>query len=490
MSLNELLERKRTDPPLELFMRTENVKIANKLDDFWKSENISFMLQGPPGVGKTKETLLWILNKLAKNQGLVAAWIRLEKISPAGGGPAPMVVFILEQDREDPAGVHFERIDEVTIDDLRSVLTEYVCKVVVFDNVNEQNKNPMLHIRAGKEQKVIVACSLQLKHDASLSNEVSYTANGWTLSEYLDACTNNEFYESVKSNLRTDEFTEEDMNDLNDTDMRTDIVTAKHHIAGGSARWMFQFSADDLLDPAGVDANCIEHHLARASLEQIIAGFRQDRSITEVNHMMTRIDGKPTIVSQYMANCMTQKHGEALVRSARHLLGDSNPAMDGILMEMEFILRLGRSTAVKEETVDLIMEANTDPRPVFASGRTVVRFRLKTFVDQLLALCDGDWMVPSVFNNGGFDCVQYLGTVLIFVQITRSATHSFKLKWYQKFCDAFTAKFPSITISSTEVHFVVQEELVGTFKPKAAEGTLANFNKDEFKVVGMRRMKV
>ena len=67
------------------------------------------------------------------------------------------------------------------------------------------------------------------------------------------------------------------------------------------------------------------------------------------------------------------------------------------------------------------------------------------------------------------------------------ATHSLNLKWFQKFYDAFVAKFPSKTISSTEVHVVVKVELVEKFKPKTAKGTLVNFNKDESIVLGMPR---
>lgn len=467
-------------------MRPENLAIAKRLSDFYNSACISFVLQGPPGVGKTNETLLWLLSALKNDPGFVGAWIRLEK-APAGAENV-MDVYILQQNPENTTAVNFQRIKGVQIIDLLDVLTtEHSCKVVVFDNVNEQNKAPMLRMRQSHDVKVIVASSLQLQADASLSNQMYYTANGWKLSEYLAACANDEFYETVKSNLKTDAFTDED---LNDRSLRTDIVTAKHHIAGGSARWMFDVSADTLLGPDCGETSSIEFHINRTSCENIIAGFRHDRSKTEVNHMMTRIDGKAAIVSQYMAIRMAQGHGEALVRSARQLLSASNPAMDGILMEMEFILKLGRSSAAKDEFVDLITEANTEPHSVFPSGRAVIQYRLKTFADQDMDVRDGDWMVPVVFNNGGFDCVQYQSNKLIFVQVTRSVTHSFKLRWFQAFYNAFIAKFPAKPISSTEVYFVVQEGLVATFAPAAAEGALTYFVKSEFKVVGLRRLEV
>jgi hypothetical protein len=76
---------------------------------------------------------------------------------------------------------------------------------------------------------------------------------------------------------------------------------------------------------------------------------------------------------------------------------------------------------------------------------------------------------------------------LIFVQVTRSATHSFNLKWYQKFHAAFVKKFPALEVVKCEVWFIVQEGLVGIFAPNVPTGNLTGFRKDSFQVAGMRR---
>jgi hypothetical protein len=38
--------------PFKLYMRMENIKMAEKFERFMRSEKLLFVLQGPPGVGK------------------------------------------------------------------------------------------------------------------------------------------------------------------------------------------------------------------------------------------------------------------------------------------------------------------------------------------------------------------------------------------------------------------------------------------------------
>jgi hypothetical protein len=322
-----------------------------------------------------------------------------------------------------------------------------------------------------------------MKFDDSCSRHQAYIVNGWKEAEYSEACEDQDFFNFVKATLQTDGFSEEE---LDNPDMRDDVVAAKYHLAGGCARWMFQYSAEQLLSPAG-NIESIDNHLDRVSYNQILKGFGGDRSVSEVNHLLSRIDDRAVIVSQYVANQLVFRHGEALLRQALLLLGDSNPAMD-VLMEMDFIMRLGRSTSEKKMTIDLVLESGADPVPVLQSGDQRIKYSLSTFATAEFILEDGVWFVPQIFNDGGFDCVQYRLGKLVYVQVTRSATHSFKLDWYQKFYLAFAAKFPLLVITTCEVWFVVQESLVDTFRPADPTGSLDKYVKESYKVAGMRRI--
>jgi hypothetical protein len=180
------------------------------------------------------------------------------------------------------------------------------------------------------------------------------------LDEYLEACADDAFFALVKANLQTGDFSEEELDDPN---TREDVVTAKYHIAGASARWMFQFSTDELLAKTSIASIAIQ--LDRVSFDQIVHGFRTSAT-NDGNTLMSRINDDPVIVSQYVANQLAFKYGEAFIRQALLLMGNT-PAIDSILMEMDFMARLGRSTST-HVPIDLVMRRGADPEPVFDSG--------------------------------------------------------------------------------------------------------------------------
>lgn len=474
---NLMLGRDPTALALRIFMREENLTIARRLDEFVASEDLLFYLQGPPGVGKTKESLIWILQSVVKDSKSWA-WIPLTK---SGGTGVAQKVYLLDRSDTVSKSVRY-RVFHTS--NLAADLCDWGVRVVVFDNGNQVNRGPIDDC-VSMDLKTITVSSLQMEFDDSFSRQQAYTVDGWKEAEYREACKDEVFYNLTKATLQTGDFSEEE---LDDPDMRDEVVAAKYHLAGGCARWMFQYSVEQLLSPAG-DIQSIDNHLDRVSCNQIIAGFVGDRGITEVNHLLSRIDGRAVIVSQYVANQLVIRHGEALLRQALVLLGNSNPAMDGVLMEMDFILRLGRSTSEKKMSIDLVMESGANPVPVLQSGGQKIKFRLSTFATAEFFFDDEVWFIPDIFNNGGFDCVQYRTGKLIYVQVTRSATHSFNLKWYQKFRSAFVKKFPELAITTCEVWFVVQEGLVDTFAPATSSGELTGYVKGAYKVAGMRRIK-
>ena len=470
---NGMLGRAAKAPPLRIFMREENLNIARHLDEFAASDDLLFYLQGPPGVGKTKESILWMMQSVMKDSEAPWAWIPLPK-----GAAGRSTVYLLDRSDINPNTVRYRIF---STPNLATDLLDWGVKIVVFDNVNQVNRGPIDEC-VQEEFKTIAVSSLQMKLDENFSRQKSYTVNGWKEAEYLEACSDDDFYNLIKANMQTGDFSQDE---LDDRTMRGEVAAAKYHLAGSCARWMFQFPAEQLLSQDG--AGSIETHIARSSKEQVDSGFRGDRSVTEVNHLLSRIDGKVVIVSQYVANLLVWRHGEALLKQALLLLGDSNPAMDGVLMEMDFMLRLGRSTPEQKVPINLIMEG-AEPEPALQSGGKKVKFRLSTFDTASFTVADEDWFVPQLFNNGGFDCVQYRVGKLVFVQVTRSATHSFNLKWYEKFRSAFVKKFPALEVAECEVWFIVQEDLKNIFKPAASTGILTGYIKDSFTVAGMRRI--
>jgi hypothetical protein len=313
--------------------------------------------------------------------------------------------------------------------------------------------------------------------DHSFMAQESYPVNGWTEEEYHEACKDDAFYNLAKAALQTGDFTAAA---LDDPTMRAEVVSAKYHVAGGSARWMFQCSTDQLLSPAG-EGESIVNHLNR------VPEHHGARSVNNMSPVLTRIDHRAVFVSQYVANQLGFRFGEDLLKQAQMLFGDVHPVMDDILMEMDFVMRLGRSASAKV-SVDLVMESGVGPQPVLQSGRKTIQFRLSTFATAAFTVVDEDWFVPQVVHTGGFHCVQYRTGKLSFVQVVRS-THSFNLKRYEMFRSAFVEKFPALAITRCEVWFVVPEELVGSFIPAESTGTLSGYKKGAYQVAGLRRVR-
>lgn len=75
-------------------MRDERTTILNRLSQFLASTTQLFSVLGPPGVGKTKETLLWMLQTLLSDDtNSIFAWIRLEK----GGAMKTNKIYIMQK---------------------------------------------------------------------------------------------------------------------------------------------------------------------------------------------------------------------------------------------------------------------------------------------------------------------------------------------------------------------------------------------------------
>ena len=204
---NDMLGLEPDASPLRIFLRDENKIISECLHALMRSQNLLFYLEGPPGVGKTKESLIWMLQSLNENQNTDALWAWIPLIK--GGGAETIYLVYLLNPSTTKNTVAYRCIQTKN---LIPTLQDLKVGLIVFDNCNKDN------VGLGRKcaqlgMKVIVVTSMQIKPDDSFARQMCYTTNGWKEEEYNTACEDDDFYESVKDNLKTGDFSDEEMND-------------------------------------------------------------------------------------------------------------------------------------------------------------------------------------------------------------------------------------------------------------------------------------
>jgi hypothetical protein len=177
---NEMLGRDPTALALRIFMRGENLNIARHLNEFVDSRHLLFYLQGPPGVGKTKESIIWMLQSVVNDSEGPWAWVPL---AMKGSGNL-FEVYLLDRSETDSRAVRYRVF---LTSNLASDLSEWDVKLVVFDNGNQDNRGPIDDCRV-IGLKTIAISSVQMKFDDSYSRHQAYTVNGWKEAEYREAC--------------------------------------------------------------------------------------------------------------------------------------------------------------------------------------------------------------------------------------------------------------------------------------------------------------
>lgn len=287
-------------------MRDDSTRMVNVLSEFKASDNLLLTIRGPPGIGKTKETVVWLLQELMRgDEGKVCAWVQLRPFRASEG-----IVYLM---RKQQGTIKYDVIQSTHLfDDLNA----WAPDLVVFDEIVQDNMAIMSYAYSTLNLKTIALSSAPFKSDSNFPRKKFIQLNGWKLSEYLEACKDDTFYEVAKDNLRTEGFSEEDMNDPS---KREQIVTAKHHIAGACAHWMFDLSADQLLsreDDVGIDSQLSQmDHAELMGVREYFCDI-----FPSLIHVISRIDNLNVIVSQHAANKLRKIYGSEF-KSTLHAAG-------------------------------------------------------------------------------------------------------------------------------------------------------------------------
>jgi hypothetical protein len=148
--------------------------------------------------------------------------------------------------------------------------------------------------------------------------------SSWTLNEYFGACSNKDFWNSVKSRF--------------ENGVNKDIaIRRKYYYAGGCARWMLGSSQEKVIQFVleQIDKVC--------DLKILLSGVQGPKSAHAVNHLLQIVNGNGNgsrthfLVSKFALAQAVEKSGMKIVNVAEALASSMrNPVFEGWVFEEKF----------------------------------------------------------------------------------------------------------------------------------------------------------
>ena len=205
---------------------------------------------GPPGTGKSISSFAFAL-KLPRSEWIIS-WLSVSDISSS-----PSFVRFCEKDKlvRQFSGPLWPDLDNtLNVDDL-----EGKKHILFVDGIKKCYEHSLI-VRAcmtwakkgPNTNRLVFITSMsarcKAKHEEDVRNNVEeHRVYSWTLKEYLSAVSNETFFNSVKdildSTIHIQEF-DSTVIEKEKIASRNDLVTSKHYFAGGSCRFMFQYSTE------------------------------------------------------------------------------------------------------------------------------------------------------------------------------------------------------------------------------------------------------
>ncbi|KAE9269804.1 hypothetical protein PR003_g31035, partial [Phytophthora rubi] len=311
-----------------------------------------------------------------------------------------------------------------------------------------------------KENERLVVCSSMATlgkrnlEDDDHDNIRVFFMYSWTQPDYLAAIADQAFCDKIVSKLdATSAFEVNEDGDFeaewSEEDKKKHAVDLKFYYAGGSCRFMFQYPTNRVVK---ILETAVESVNNKSDLVKYCGGSLHTDAINRLYGMQRHDTGNGRFpVSSYAAYLFAnQCDEETISQLGARLNASNNPSVDGHLFEWLFVAAV-RKRAVKlfgdRGTEDVLPQAN------------VLRFDPKK---QFRVLRDGkiggdrSWLQPTAWNQGGYDAVYFdkdEGKV-IFVQLTRSDKHDFKMRFFSEVL--LKLKTAKMEIKQVVIYFVVK----------------------------------
>ncbi|KAJ3337771.1 hypothetical protein HDU83_008501 [Entophlyctis luteolus] len=314
-----------------------------------------------------------------------------------------------------------------------------------------------------------------------LNNIKEHFVESWSLGDYKSAVENEQFYANISHNLDASN------NSHSIQQIPSELVESKLYFAGGSSRFMFDFNTEYVIDLINLSISAV------TDVMPYLSNTIGDRSDHVINRLFScYIDQytgrrKPFIISEYAATCLAIKEGPSLInRLSAAIRNYRNPSIDGWLLEMWFfasLLKGGVKIYHRNDNHTEVWPESTDIQMIDSS-------RIP-FIPNFPV-----WFRPIKWNQGGYDavCFDKPQNRILFVQVTRGDTHSFKIEYFYNLLKAVSESQSSFEIKQLDIAFLVDKEKLQHFRISSVsgEGLLACFpgwtqgtEKEKVKILGI-----
>ena len=478
-----------------IYLREHLSKLKEQLDDFMGHERLRYMyISGPPGSGKTTYCLFYFMLRVVEDRSKKGLLVQYR-------AEAANEIMIVQggRIRRVTAKKHNEIMPKL-VDDLVENEGRDSFDFCVFDGVRQselvcKNISSAITNSVGPETKVIKITSLEFDVKGGDSTRgiegiaCFFVASSWKLEDYKDAvkakllrddeldkmfCLTSEIgaqpedEDSEKDDIRkaVEGHTEQDT-----LDWLKPFLERKYFYAGGSARFMFDYSFQELVISTDDKPSVFDGLCERMKTEdwQSFAELKISASTkSSVSSGMQRIDTEYIPVSKYFLHMAHKKCKETLTASVRAAAESSqNPALKGWAFELEQLDIIGQ--VIASDNKFLASEDRTLAVPLF-SRESATFDGMSILVPKTISNSDCFTIWCSKWNQGCFDVAFYVSSSLMTMNFTISNTHSLKIDPLRDLMDALVDAGKEVS-KVTHIAVVEDKRKSKSFSFQEPEGT-------------------
>jgi hypothetical protein len=273
-----------------------------------------------------------------------------------------------------------------------------------------------------------------------------------------------------------------------------EIITQKFFYAGGSARWMIAQTTKEIEEDIGTYLDETEN------LSELLNFNLGPGSPVAKTHLFSSAPGTNDsgahyrLVSERATQLLVERVGRSGINTLySHAAKINNPAFLGWIIEADYFSRCEANSLQLIRSDGTLFDVSCPNSPVeFDVGllellsslenKTELKRYLTKFIpdNNSIAVCK-----PTKWNQGGYDVVRIKKTLpsgggtdegtdkiridLVFGQVTKSSTHSLKLRFFERLASFFFEA--GYEVGSIEIGFIVPEEQMDSFTIPASAVT-------------------